>query len=175
MAAMYDFSVLRDLRRREGMTIADVSGRSGISPAVISRLERNQAQAGLATLYKLGRVFAINASDLLSLLELPSSHRKHETSHRSGGILFREIAYNNARCMFGKGRKGQSLARPEIHRDDYETCWVLQGAVEIALPNERHVLRAGEATQFDAVLDHSYRVVEDCTMIIQHIAKPKRL
>ena len=36
---MYNFSVLRDLRKRAEMTIADLSERTGISPAVISKLE----------------------------------------------------------------------------------------------------------------------------------------
>jgi len=38
---MYDFSILRDLRKRSGLNIADVSARSGVSAAVISKLERN--------------------------------------------------------------------------------------------------------------------------------------
>lgn len=172
---MFDFSVLRELRKREGLTIEEVSERSGVSPAVISRLERNQAQAELATLYRLSRVYAINVADLISLSEFRSSHRVEETSYTTDGIRFRRIAYNQARCMYGVGKKGARLSRPEVHRDDYEICWVTGGAVLVTLPNEKQRLNAGESLMFDAILEHGYEVLEDCTMIIQHISKGQRL
>jgi transcriptional regulator with XRE-family HTH domain len=40
-----DFSILRELRKRESMSIADLAGRSGISASVISKLERNRTTA----------------------------------------------------------------------------------------------------------------------------------
>ncbi|RKX92599.1 MAG: hypothetical protein DRZ90_13690, partial [Spirochaetes bacterium] len=40
-SVFYDFSILRNLRKRSGFTIADVSEKSGVSQAVISKLERN--------------------------------------------------------------------------------------------------------------------------------------
>jgi transcriptional regulator with XRE-family HTH domain len=174
LATMYDFSVLRELRKREDLTIAQVCERSGLSPAVLSRLERNQAQAELATLYRLARVFSINAADLLSLAERRSSHRKHQTTHVSGGIRFTEVAYNNVRCLFGKGTRGMRLSRPEVHRDDYEVCWVIRGEVEVTLPGEKQRLSAGEALQFDAMLEHGYDVRADCDMVILHLPKAKR-
>ncbi len=172
---MFDFSVLRELRKREGLTIEEVSERSGVSSAVISRLERNQAQAELSTLYRLSRVYAINVADLISLSEFRSSHRAEETSYTTDGIRFRRIAYNQARCMYAIGRKGACLSRPEVHRDDYEICWVVAGAVLVTLPNEKQRLDAGQSLMFDAILGHGYEVLEDCTMIIQHISKGRRL
>jgi transcriptional regulator with XRE-family HTH domain len=79
---MYDFSVLRQLRKREGLTIADLSSRSGVSPAVISKLERNQTSAELPTLFYLGRAFGMNATDLLMLAESRTAHRSKETQHQ---------------------------------------------------------------------------------------------
>ena len=59
--------------------------------------------------------------------------------------------------------------------DDFEVCWVLSGAVMVELPQERQRLDAGQSLQFDAILEHTYQVLEDCRMIIQHISKGKRL
>ena len=50
---LYDFSILRSLRKRSNLTIADVSDKSGVSPAVISKLERNQTSAELETLFRI--------------------------------------------------------------------------------------------------------------------------
>ncbi len=171
---MYDFSVLRELRKNEGLNISDVSGRSGVSAAVISKLERNRCSAELETIYKLGRVFGLNPSDLLRLAESRSAHMKKATSHMSNGFSFREIAYGNVRCLWGTARTGGKTSRPEIHKDDYELCWVLSGKVMAVLPHEKHLLSAGDAIQFDAILQHEYDVIEDCTVLIVHVKKDKK-
>ena len=172
--SMYDFDVLRDLRRREGLSIADVSGRSGVSAAVISKLERNQTLPGLDTLYRVGRVFGLNPSEVLQLAEKQSAHRLRAESHSANGFTFTEIRYGNVRCLKGIALAGSSLSRPEIHGDDYEVCWVLEGCIEFQLPNEVHLLRAGEALQFDAILHHSYKALEKSKFLIVQMRKDKR-
>jgi transcriptional regulator with XRE-family HTH domain len=171
---MYDFAILRELRKRAALTIADVSQRSGISPAVISKLERNQTQADIRTLFKLGRVFGMTAAELLTLAEFSMAHRKEATSYEVNGFAFRRVDYANVRCMMGSARAGAILSRPEVHRDDYEVCWVLSGKLKVNLPHERHVLGAGDALQFDAIFEHGYEVVEDCTVLLVHVLKGKR-
>jgi len=112
---MYDFSVLRSLRKRNGLTIADVAGRSGVSPAVISRLERNLSKAELETLFRISRVFDVSASDLLQLAERPLAHRISETSRESAGFEFRQVAYGNMRCLIGTAPAGGWVSRPDAH------------------------------------------------------------
>lgn len=171
---MFDFSVLREIRKREGLTMEAVSQRSGISIPVISRLERNQSSAELETLFKLSRVFGMNAADLLALAESRGAHRAQETQHKSGGFEFREIRYGNGLCLYGIAKKGSTLSRPEIHGDDYEICWVLKGRIRFRLPHEVHELRAGQAMQFDAILEHSYEALADSELMIVHMRKGKR-
>ncbi len=170
----YDFSVLRDLRKHAVLTIEEVSARSGISAAVISKLERNLSVAELDTLFRLARVFGMNAADLLALAESRTAHIKTSSRHEGGGFKFEEVDYANVRLLLGYARAGGAVARPEIHRDDFEVCWVLSGHLRITLPSERHDLRSGQAIQFDAILPHSYEAVTDVEVIILHLAKPKR-
>jgi transcriptional regulator with XRE-family HTH domain len=171
---MYDFSVVRQLRKRDELTIDDLSKRTGISPAVISKLERNQSSAELATLFSISRAFGINTTDLLMLAESRTGHRKYETSHKSGSFIFREINYSNVRALMGEASAGGKVSNPEIHHDDYEVCWVLEGHVRVILPHEQHNLKAGQCVQFDAILEHTYEVLEDCRILILHIKKAKR-
>lgn len=171
---MYNFSVVRALRRRDGLTIADLSQRTGISAAVISKLERNQSVAALPTLFSISRAFGINTADLLLLAESRTAHRKQESAHRSGSFRFREIEYSNIRALIGEASAGGKVSNPEIHSDDYEICWVLEGQVRVVLPHERHVLKAGQCVQFDAILEHTYEVIEACRVLILHQKKAKR-
>jgi len=172
--SMYDFSVLRDLRKNEKLSIQDVSTKSGVSVAVISKLERNQCSAELETLYKLGRVFGMNPSELLNFAESHSAHKINSSMHSSNGFRFTEINYGNIRCLYGTGKAGSKTSRPEIHKDDYEICWAISGKLVAHLPYENHELKNGEAIQFDALMEHTYEVLEDCTVLIIHIKKAKR-
>lgn len=171
---LFDFTILRDLRKQHQLSIADLSGQSGVSSAVISKLERNQTRAELDTLYKLAKVFGITSAELLGLAENKSSHRLEATQHRSEDFLFSQISYRNIRCLYGKAPKNARVSRPKVHRDDYELCWVLQGKLQITLPDEVHILEAGQSLQFDALLEHVYQVLEDCEILILHIHKEKR-
>ncbi len=171
---LYDFTILRNLRKRSKLTIADVSGKSGVSPAVISKLERNQSIPELETLFRIARIFDMSAADLIALAESRSGHRK-EAGHREiHGFSFEQIKYSNILCLYGSAGCGEELFRPEIHGDDYELCWVLEGEVDISLPGEHHCLKAGQSLQFDAILEHAYHVVKDCRLMILHIAKSGR-
>ena len=170
----YDFGVVRELRKQAGLTIGDVSQRSGISPAVLSKLERNQSQAELDTLFRLARVFGLSAADLLALTESRTAQVKDGSRHAGGGFTFDQVEYANVRCLHGHARAGGAVARPEVHRDDFELCWVLQGHLRIHLPSERHDLRPGQAIQFDAIQPHRYEAVTDVEVLILHLAKPKR-
>ncbi len=171
---MYNFAVVRDLRKREGMTIANLSEKTGISPAVISKLERNQAVAGLGTLFRLARAFGITAAELLALIESRTAQCKRESDRTTGDFHFRMIEFANSKCYYADAPKGAKRSNPDAHRDDYETCWVLEGSVKIVLPYETHILNAGDCLQFDALFEHTYEVLEDCRIIIQHIHKQKR-
>ena len=51
---------------------------------------------------------------------------------------------------------------------------MLEGSLRLDLPYESHVFSAGDCLQFDAVFEHTYKALEDCRIIIQHIHKQKR-
>jgi len=173
-APKFDFSVLRQLRKGRGMTIDEVSKASGVSLAVISKLERNQTAAEIETLFKVSRIFGMSASDLLALAESPFAHREFECSYNSHGFKFRRIRYGNVMVLLGDAEAGAMASRPEIHHDDYEVCWVLSGRLRLTLPNETTELSAGESLQFDAILEHRYEAIDDAKLIILHIRKEKR-
>jgi transcriptional regulator with XRE-family HTH domain len=169
-APKFDFSVLRRLREQHEMTLAGLSERSGVSVAVISKLERNQQTAELDTLYRLARAFGLSATDLLALTESPLAHRTGESKYRSGEFKFRQIKYANVVALLGSAH----VSRPEIHHDDTDVCWVTDGRLRLRLPHEECVLAAGDSIQFDAIQQHTYEAIEDASFVILHLRKDKR-
>ena len=171
---MFDFSVLREIRTRAGLTLNALSEASGVSIAVISKLERNQNQAEVGTLYKLGRVLGMRATDILTLAEAPLANRREEENYKSGGFTVRAVRFRDAECLYVEGAKGAVVSKPDIHQDDNEMCWVLDGHVRIKLPNETHDLVAGSSLQFDAIQEHTYEALADSKFIVAHLRKAKR-
>lgn len=170
----FDFSVLRNLRQQHGLTLADLSKASGVSVAVISKLERNQQLAEIDTLFRLGRALGMSATDLLALAESPLAHRVKESAYDSGTFTFRQIRFANVAAHVGSARKGAEVTRPEIHHDDTEICWVLEGKIRLTLPHETCEISGGESIQFDAILEHTYQALADTRLVILHLRKDKR-
>ena len=169
-----DFSILRELRKHTKMSIADLAGKSGISPSVISKLERNQTCAELDTLYKLARVFGLTLTDFVNLAENRTSHRVEKESYTSGDFALERVDYGNMRLMHGFAPAKGSLSTSGVHRDDTELCWVVKGKLKLFLGDESHILGEGESIQFDALLPHSYETMEQTEVIIVHLRKGKR-
>lgn len=169
-----DFSVVRELRKRSGLTLSDVAERSGISVPVLSKLERNQNLCEIDTLYRLARVFDLSASDLLSLAEDCSAQRGKARQYQSGLFEFEKLSYHGLAVFYARAKAGQRLSKPEAHGNEYEICWVRRGQVCIRLPQEQHLLKAGEAVKFDAVLEHTYEILEDAELILVHLTKAHR-
>ena len=151
-----------------------VSEQSGLSIASLSKLERNQNLIELPTLHRLARVFGLSASDLLSLAESPTAQIKEVHRYQSGPFDFEKIAFQGIELFVAKAKTGESLQRPEAHGDEYEICWVRSGKVHIAFEHEQHTLSDGDALKFDAVLPHTYEILEEAELVIAHLTKTHR-
>lgn len=169
-----DFSIVRELRKRASMTLDDVSKKSGVSIAGLSKLERNQNMIELDTLYRLARVFGLSATDLLNLAESCSAHCKTAEVYTSGPFDFEKIGFKGLDCFQATAKAGGSLSKPEAHGDEFEICWLRSGSISISLPREEHTLTPGQALKFDAALPHSYKILKDSEMTIIHLEKTHR-
>ena len=171
---MCDFSVIRSLRKSRELTIAELCRKAQVAPAVLSRIERNQSSPELETLYRIAKAFGLTATDLLHLAESRTTHLTDEKDYHAGAFSFRRVDYGNIVCYIGTAPGGAQHSSAKAHADDYEICWVLEGAVQVTLPNESYRLERGRALQFDGVMDHRYEALSDSTLMIVHIKKEKR-
>jgi quercetin dioxygenase-like cupin family protein len=142
--------------------------------AEMSKPARTPQVPSLATLFSIGRAFGMSATDLLAMSESELAHRADEKSHRSGQFRFREIRYANAVALLGEAPAGAAISRPEVHRDDTEVCWVLEGELRLKLPHETFDLEGGQSIQFDAIQEHTYEALADTRFLILHLRKDKR-
>ncbi|HOK04711.1 MAG TPA: helix-turn-helix domain-containing protein [Victivallales bacterium] len=174
LASIYDFSILREFRKRKSYTITELSKNSGVPVSTISKLERNKCFAELTTLVRLSSSFGIEASELLRAAERKYSDRKRAYIKKKGKLKYEEVSYPNIRVAIIEAKKGEEIFRPEIHRDDYELCWVRKGKIKLFIGRVEEVLTNGDCAQFDASLEHSYKAFESSEILIVHLAKEKK-
>ena len=75
---------LRALRRRRGMTRADLSATTGISESTLSRLESGSRRANLELLLPLARAYAMPLDDLVGAPPTGDPRVHPKPVHRNG-------------------------------------------------------------------------------------------
>lgn len=147
---------LRAFRRALGLNLAELAERSGITASTISRLERGLARPSLEQLLPLARVYGLPLDELVAAPRVgdPRVHLKPVRRHgltfiplgvHAGGVQgFKVIYPPNSRS---------SALRYNTH-PGREWFYVLSGAVTLALSDQRTVLEAGEAAEFDTMTPH---------------------
>src|ERR1700709_320939 len=63
---------LREARQSQGLTARDVAKRVGVSPSLISQIERDKVNPSVSTLWGMVTVLGLTMSDLFSEVESPA-------------------------------------------------------------------------------------------------------
>jgi DNA-binding transcriptional MerR regulator/quercetin dioxygenase-like cupin family protein len=168
---------LVQLRRNLGLTLADVARNSGVSVSFLSSLERGYANASIATLQKLARLYKTNVLSFFA--DDQESRRLVRTRDRKVlepnlGVEMELLALGNRimephlfRIAPGAGSGGS------YHHDGEEFIHVLQGRLEIWLDEvERYVLEAGDSLYFESTLAHRWRSVSDKETVLLWVNTP---
>jgi len=145
---------LRELRRRRGTTLTDLSAATGISVSTLSRLESGQRRPTLELLLPLARAHGVQIDELVGApptgdprVHLRPIHRNGMTmvplSRRAGGVQAYKLIFASER----------STPDPKTH-EGYEWMYVLNGRLRVVLGDQDLVLEPGEAAEFDTRVPH---------------------
>ncbi len=168
----YDFSIIRHLRKRMGLTIYGLSEKCGVSYVALSKLERNLGNPELKTLDRIARVLDIETHNLLALAEhdrpqIVDAVQEHDES----GFDFHRATISGVHVSLVQAKKGTAGAGDHTHADDYEILFVLKGKVRLTVKNSDYEVNEGQAVRFDCIFDHNYEMLEDTTAIHVLLAK----
>ena len=145
---------IRAERETRGWSLADLAGRSGVSRAMISKIERGEASPTAALLGRLSGAFGLTLTTLLSRAE----DDRERLCRRGEQALWRdpETGYLRRAVV---SRPGLPLELTEIvlppgavvafPREAYlfirQAIWVLEGALEFSEGARLHHLEAGDS------------------------------
>lgn len=145
---------LKRIRAQRGVTLADLSERTGISKSTLSRLETGQRRPSLELLLPLAQVYRIPLDDLVGAPEV-GDPRIRLKPRRVKGRTVLPLTRHPGGLQAWKIiiPATQSEPNPRTH-DGYEWLYVLSGRMRLVLGDRDLVLGVGEATDFDTRVPH---------------------
>ncbi|MGC4991951.1 helix-turn-helix domain-containing protein [Nocardia salmonicida] len=147
---------LRALRRDRGITLADLSARTGVSESTLSRLESGQRRATLELLLPLARTYDVPLDDLVGAPRT-GDPRIHLKPIRRFGLIFVPLSRRpggvQAFKMIIPAVPDPLEPTPQTH-DGFEWLYVLNGRLRLVLGERDLTLPPGEAAEFDTSLPH---------------------
>ncbi|WP_369052393.1 helix-turn-helix domain-containing protein [Kineococcus terrestris] len=159
---------LREVRRRRGRTLREVSAATGISVSTLSRLESGGRRPTLELVLRLARAHDVSVDDLVGAPPTgdPRVNLRPVTrpgwgqtviplTRRAGGMQ----AYKHV--LPGR-RAGTSEPVPEGKtHEGYEWLYVLDGRLRVVLGEHDVVLGPGEAAEFDCRTPHWFGAADE--------------
>jgi len=160
---------LRALRLRRKLGLVELARHTGLSPAMLSKLERGRMFPTLPTLLRIAMVFGVGLDHFFAAaaphraVGVVRAAERQRFVERLGGrapawefecldFTATERRLNAYRVRF------LATGRPRLHaHDGAEFLHLLAGALTLVVAGEEHRLAAGDSIYFDASQPHGYR------------------
>ncbi|MCW5321708.1 XRE family transcriptional regulator [Verminephrobacter aporrectodeae subsp. tuberculatae] len=160
-------AAIRELRLKEGLTIAEVSELAGISRGMLSKIETGSTMAGMDTLARIARALGVAMSVLFSKYDAETSTAQHvrkgagmEVVRRGtkSGHTYHLLAYGQGAVKlfepFLITMEDDSQRYPTFQHPGTEFLYMLSGCIAYRSGNQTYVLEPGDSLTFDGKVAH---------------------
>lgn len=173
---------LRTLRLKKKMGLVELGRHSGLSPALLSKIERGHLIPTLPTLLRIALVFSVGLEHFFTepgtrptlavvrrteRQSFPDRLGEQEPSYHFQSLDFPAVD----RLMNAYYVEFEAVPRERARRHHHagaEFLYVIGGALTVNVGDEEHELCAGDSMYFDPSVPHSYRRngPKPCTAIV---------
>ncbi len=157
---------VRELRRGRGLTLEDLAEQSGVSRAMISKLERGEKNPTLVVAAKLAEGLGVTLSRLAGTEErreifvVPRERRMVMRDPETGferQLLSPNFVGRGVEFIRNKIPEGSTSGEFPPHRSGVEEHIVVErGSLRAILGSEEYLLREGDALYFEADVRHRF-------------------
>jgi transcriptional regulator with XRE-family HTH domain len=161
---------LRRLRLRKSMGLVELSKHTGLSPALLSKVERDLMHPTLPTLFRIAIVFSVD----LDYFFVPEPKPVLEIVRKCQRMRFpdspdeKKICFHFESLDFRVPQRALSSYLAEFapieikdlrfhQHPGIELLYVISGKLELHTQEAKHELSEGDAIYFDSTAPHSYR------------------
>ena len=157
---------LRALRLRKKMGLVELGQHSGLSPALLSKIERGKLIPTLPTLLRVALVFSVGLEHFFEPARRPTlaivrRHERKRFPEKLGDVnsayLFESLDFPALeRSMSAYYVEfGDQASRPHAH-PGAELIYVIEGELTVTVGEAAHALAPGDSMYFDATVTHAY-------------------
>jgi transcriptional regulator with XRE-family HTH domain len=173
---------LRALRLRKSMGLVELGQHTGLSAALLSKLERAKLFPTLPTLLRIAMVFGVGLDyfftderkrRILGVVRKKDRVRFPERPGKADVAYFFECLDYRAteRKLSAFLAEFQELPPEKVKPHQHagvEFLYVIKGSLEMKIGGDQFILEAEDSIYFDSALQHSYRRLEQkpCTAVI---------
>ena len=173
---------LRTLRLRKSMGLAQLADHTGLSAAMLSKLENAKLVPTLPTLVRIATVFDVGLDHFFTderKRHVVAIARKEERIRFPEKAGVASVAYYFESLNFRAKEKKihgfiaefQSITDTKLVPHSHpgvEMVYLIEGSLEMRVGTETYTLKAGDAIYFDSIQQHSYRAVgsKQCTGLV---------
>ena len=155
-------SRIREIRLARGTTLRALADASGLSPSMLSLVERGQASPSIGSLIVIANALQITMADLMAAEE---PKRKTIVVHSSEAPIIETRKHVVRRLLKQDREHGVSVALNEyqphtgsaehpISHEGFEYGFVLEGALTIEVDGVAHIVSAGDLIAYSSRLRH---------------------
>jgi len=173
---------LRALRLRKSMGLVELGKHTGLSAALLSKLERAKLFPTLPTLLKIAMVFGVGLDYFFTderkrrvvgivrkkdSVRFPERPGKAEVAYYFECLDYRATERKLSAFLAEFQDLTPDKVKPHQHAG-IEFLYVIKGSLEMKIGGDEYILEAEDAIYFDSALQHSYRRLEQkpCTAVI---------
>lgn len=179
---------VRGIRKRLGMTLAEVSAATGISISALSKIENDQISPTFANLMRLAEGLDVPLSEIVSLDADDRSGSARMTVTRARDAKYRSTPSYDIWALCGDIQHKRMTPMVErvrsrdpnsgdgmLSHSGEEFVYVLNGAVELHTEHyEPVVLNKGDSLYLDSQMAHTYTTIgpEDAEILMIWLSPP---
>jgi len=165
----FDFSVLKTLRLKQGITAEQLAEKANVTRATIVKMESGFDNPTVQTIDALAKVFRLSSSELLRLAEGVRFDLGRVEKFIKPGYGGKRIYFDKFEIYWLKAKKGVRIdSEFELHEDTAEVCFVLSGRLVLNVGEQEIMVLEGMAARFNALQEHRLSVIEDTEFLLIH-------
>lgn len=174
---------LKQVRKERKMTLKELSEKSGVQIATLSRMEHDIMPGTLKSHISMCKALKISLADFYREVEdeaktvsLTRQQSPNKPFVRSDGfaieMLTDAISGRHMMPVLNRIKKNSEMKDNERRIGVEKFIYVLEGRIEAKIGKEKYDLRRGDSVYFDASLDHAFSNTAKIDTLILAVSSP---
>ncbi len=155
-------SRVRELRNSRELTLQNLADMTGLSPSLLSLVERGKTSPSIGTLVSVAHALGVHMSDLVpgeqsereAPVQRPEDQRVYSTPEGVTRRILRDDRVRGLEIAINQYVPQGRSADRELHHGGYEYGFVLEGVLTVDLEGESYDLEPGDSIAYDSTRSH---------------------